>query len=249
MEEKLIQFVSQNRFLFDKSREQKLQERSSKLNIPAEKLKSRWRTLRDKFYKDIKKKPSGSGVDSPHKKWKRLDSLRFLKDVKMDNLNTHGNYGEVEEILDEDDSFLCGDFAESIFNSNNTESQLSSQTPKTTARRRNTEEDSSFPSGDFGESISISNNAALQNSSQTSTPPGRKRKIEDIIESANKDFKKVTSLAENMLVGGVNKSSIHLFFEGLAVQAEGANLTSMELSALQLQMCKSFHQFMENRNT
>ncbi|XP_039954195.1 transcription factor Adf-1-like [Bactrocera tryoni] len=97
MEEKLIEFGSENRFLYDKShrnyknsylRDAKFQELSQKLNIPGEKLKDRWRTLRDKFYKDLKKKPSGSGVYSPHKKWKWMESLKFLKDVEMDNLNT-----------------------------------------------------------------------------------------------------------------------------------------------------------------
>uniref|UniRef100_A0A0A1WJB9 Coiled-coil domain-containing protein 38 n=1 Tax=Zeugodacus cucurbitae TaxID=28588 RepID=A0A0A1WJB9_ZEUCU len=75
-----------------------------------EKLMTRWRTLRDKFYKDMKKKPSRSCVDSPHKNKKWLDSLMFLKDVEMDNMNTQSNYGQ--EIVEGDDFFLS-DFGES----------------------------------------------------------------------------------------------------------------------------------------
>lgn len=104
---------------------------------------------------------------------------------------------------------------------------------------------------DFGESACIT-----MTSPPTSQPPEptphtsrRKRKIEDIIESVNNDFKKVASLAENVLMGGRDKSAIHLIFESLAVQAEGANLTCMELSELQIQMCQTFHNFLQNTKT
>ncbi|XP_054085760.1 uncharacterized protein LOC105218663, partial [Zeugodacus cucurbitae] len=196
---KLIEFMSRNQFLYDKShrnykntslRDGKFQELSEKLNIPGKslilKLMTRWRTLRDKFYKDMKKKPSRSCVDSPHKNRKWLDSLMFLKDVEMDNMNTQSNYGQ--EIVEGDDFFLS----------------------------------------DFGESLE------------------KKIKIEELIESSHKNFKRVTSLAEALLMGSSEKSAIQLFFESLAKQAEGANLTSLEMSELQLQMTQSFHQFLVN---
>ncbi|XP_039952206.1 uncharacterized protein LOC120769321 [Bactrocera tryoni] len=187
-------------------RDAKFQELSEKLHIPDEKLKARWRTLRDKFYKDLKKRPSGSGVYSPDKKWKWMESLKFLKDVEMDNLNTQGNYGTVT--TEGDDSFLS----------------------------------------DFGESACSSVNLNIfSQSPQTQTQTGRKRKIEELLESSNRDFQRVTSLAAEILVGDTERSAIQLFFESLVKQAEGANLNSLEMSELQLQISQTFHQFLVNR--
>ncbi|XP_050338003.1 uncharacterized protein LOC126764238 [Bactrocera neohumeralis] len=139
-----------------------------------------------------------------------MDSLKFLKDVEMDNLNTQGNYGTVT--TEGDDSFLS-DLGESACSS--VSLNMLPQSPQT--------------------------------QTQTQTQTGRKRKIEELLESSNRYFQRVTTLAEEMLVGGTERSAIQLFFESLAKQAEGANLNSLEMSELQLQMSQTFHQFLVNR--
>lgn len=92
MEEQLIDFVRKNKFLYDKThenyrnarlREQKYEKLAAKLKVPARKLKDRWRTLKDKYYKEAKRQPTDS-MQGP-RKWKWMDHLSFLEDVNTEN--------------------------------------------------------------------------------------------------------------------------------------------------------------------
>ena len=53
--------------------------------IAAEDCHKRWKSLRDRFGKENKKLPSGSGNDSGAVKWKYFDSLLFLQGFNIPN--------------------------------------------------------------------------------------------------------------------------------------------------------------------
>ncbi|XP_037941251.1 transcription factor Adf-1-like [Teleopsis dalmanni] len=92
VEEEIIGMVKLNPFLYERKHEmyknkcmrnKKFNELGKKLNVPAQQLKARWRTLKDKFFQEFKAEliPSGSADEAVKSKWKWMERLRFLENI------------------------------------------------------------------------------------------------------------------------------------------------------------------------
>uniref|UniRef100_W8BZK1 Transcription factor Adf-1 n=1 Tax=Ceratitis capitata TaxID=7213 RepID=W8BZK1_CERCA len=209
MEERLINFVRENKFLYDKRhhsyknnwlREKKFRECAAELNLPPKTLKQRWRTLRDKYMRDKKARMKTFGsVALSQKKWKYEDSLSFLDDVGSANLNTSGNYEDEStsisfEGIHESTSAICDD--ELMDSNKNTASINEKRSPARTRLKEN---------------------------------------LASRLEAAEVDFIDLTDpLRTELEEPKQPKTTTHMYFDMMAQQVEELNLSTIQFSMLQV---------------
>lgn len=89
IETKLIEFVKLNDFIYNKAspdfkcarlKQQKWHEFAKTVGCDVEQLKKRWKTLRDSFYRELKRIKKDRLITES--RWRHFDRLMFLKDVK-----------------------------------------------------------------------------------------------------------------------------------------------------------------------
>ncbi|XP_055919883.1 uncharacterized protein LOC129951659 [Eupeodes corollae] len=231
MEEQLIEFVRKHNCLYDKSnpqykiiplRDKKFEELSKKLNIPASKLKARWRTLRDTFHKEIKAE-SFDCTSSTKKQWKWMEHLRFLQNVNHSNSSTpiparfsgrKRRFANItgEEDTSRDDLTLLGDNSETNFTDERTSTMSIAESDSKTK---------------FEQTINESRIPMLFIPPTTAITPtmtnGNGTSIVHYDASTN------------------TRSAVQLFFESLAKQTEDANISARKFAQLQLKLLQVFN--------